>query len=139
MTDARASTLRVRSLRKRATQAERELWSQLRRRQLAGLRFRRQFPIGPFVVDFVCLERRLIVEVDGEVHEHAGRIERDVARDRWLMDQGFRVLRLTNAVVMNDPDGVYAAIAAALGPETIAGVDTPHPRPFPRKGGREWR
>lgn len=131
-----ATTTLARSLRQRATVAERELWSRLRRRQVAGLRFRRQVPIGPFVVDFLCLERRLIIEVDGDVHSHPSRIQSDILRERWLAGQGFKVLRLANSTVIDEPDAVLEAIAAALGPLTVAGVDTPHPRPFPRKGGR---
>ena len=133
------SIARARSLRSKATASERALWDMLRRRQLWGLRFRRQHPIGPFVVDFVCLERRLIVEIDGEVHELASRIEHDVGRDRWLARQRFKVVRISSGVASEDPEQACAMIAAALGPETIAGVLSPHPRPFPRKGGREKR
>ena len=128
---------RARSLRSRATASERALWAILRRRQQWGLRFRRQHPIGPFVVDFVCLERRLIVEVDGCVHEHARRIEADLMRDAWLANQRFKIVRIPSGIAAEDPDRACAMIAEALGPETIAGVLTPHPRPFPRKGGKE--
>jgi 5-methyltetrahydrofolate--homocysteine methyltransferase len=131
------TTARARSLRSRTTASEQALWDILRRRQQWGLRFRRQHPIGPFVVDFVCLERRLIVEVDGDVHEHASRIEADMERDRWLESQRFRIVRIPSGIAAEDPDRACAMIAEQLGTETIEGVITPHPRPFPRKGGRE--
>ena len=127
---------RARSLRSRATESERALWDILRRRQQWGLRFRRQHPIGPFVVDFVCLERRLIVEVDGDVHEHASRIESDLKRDAWLESQRFKIVRIPSGIATEDSERTCAIIAEALGPETIDGVRSPHPRPFPREGGR---
>ena len=127
---------RARSLRSRTTSSEQALWSMLRRRQLFGLRFRRQFPIGPFIVDFICLERRLIVEVDGGVHETVRRQHADIERDRWLVGQRFKVLRIPGGIASEDPDRVRDLIAQALGTETVDGAVTPHPRPFPRKGGR---
>lgn len=130
------SIARARSLRAKATASERALWDILRRRQQWGLRFRRQHPIGPFVLDFVCLERRLIVEVDGAAHEHAQRIESDLKRDAWLESQRFTIVRIPSGIASEDPERACAIIAEALGPETIAGVSSPHPRPFPRKGGR---
>jgi very-short-patch-repair endonuclease len=131
------SIARAKSLRSNATKSEQALWELLRRRQQWGLRFRRQHPIGPFVVDFVCLERRLIVEVDGAVHEHPSRVVKDIARDAWLSDQRFKIVRIHADIVMHDPERAIALIAAALGPATVDGVHTPHPRPFPRTGGRE--
>jgi adenine-specific DNA-methyltransferase len=130
---------RARSLRTRATASEKALWELLRRRQQWGLRFRRQHPIGPFIVDFVCLERRLIVEVDGAVHSNVRRIAEDIERDAWLSEQRFKVMRIPSGIAAEDPRQVSAMIAAALGPETVAGVTTPHPRPFARKGGRGRR
>lgn len=130
------TTARARSLRSRSTQSEKTLWQILRRRQQWGLRFRRQHPIGPFVVDFVCLERRLVVEVDGEVHAHPSRIASDIERDHWLESQGFKIVRMSDGIVTGDPDQAIAMISAALGSETVEGANTPHPRPFPRKGGR---
>ncbi|HEX4893805.1 MAG TPA: endonuclease domain-containing protein [Hyphomicrobiaceae bacterium] len=131
------TTARARLLRAKSTPSERALWEALRRRQQWGLRFRRQHPIGPFVVDFVCLERRLIVEVDGEAHDHAGRIQADIERDRWLESQRFRIVRIPGGIVTDDPGRACAMIAKALGPQTVAEAISPHPRPFPRKGGRE--
>jgi very-short-patch-repair endonuclease len=128
---------RARSLRSKATASEQALWEVLRRRQQWGLRFRRQQPIGPFVVDFICLERRLIVEVDGDVHDHVNRITQDIARDAWLSDQLFKIVRIPAHIAENDPERALTMICATLGAETVADVNTPHPRPFPRKGGRE--
>jgi very-short-patch-repair endonuclease len=102
----------ARHLRIAATKAERHLWSRVRRRQLGGHRFRRQQPIGDYVVDFICLERRLIVEVDGG--QHADREVYDAARTRWLESQGFRVLRFWNNDVLARTDAVCEVIRCAL-------------------------
>ena len=84
---------RARALRKNMTDGERRLWQALRARQVDGMRFRRQHPIGPYIADFVCLERRLIVEVDGGHHTEDDQIAHDARRDRWLNAEGYRVLR----------------------------------------------
>ena len=81
----------ARKLRRDATEAEKRLWARLRGRQVAGVRFRRQVPIGPYIVDFVCFANRLVVEVDGG--QHAWEADGDAARTRWLGGRGFRVLR----------------------------------------------
>ena len=91
------------------TSNEAKLWSSLRRRALGDLKFRRQAPIGPYVVDFVCLEKRLIVEADGPFHEDG----RDEARDVWLTRQGFFVFRFPNDRIATDHKGVLAAILRA--------------------------
>jgi len=88
------STAKARELRTHPTDAERRLWQKLKRRQIAGIKFRRQLPIGPYIVDFVCLERRLVVEVDGG--QHLEQIPQDEQRSQWLRAQGFRVLRFWN-------------------------------------------
>jgi very-short-patch-repair endonuclease len=108
---------RARRLRSAATRAERHLWQYLRRRQLAGYRFRRQHPMGPFVVDFICLERRLVIELDGEVHDHPTQIDHDIARQDWLEGQGCRILRFRNDDVLHDVDMVLARVCDALGVE----------------------
>ena len=90
----RMGTERARILRKNSTDAERKLWQHLRRYQINGYKFRRQHPIGPYVVDFVCFEKRLIIEVDGG--QHAQQVEDDNARTEWLQSQGFQVLRFWN-------------------------------------------
>ena len=109
----RMSVSLARGLRKRLTDAERRLWSRLRLRQLKGLKFRRQTPIGPYVVDFLCLERRLVIEVDGGQHA-VMRTERDDARTVWLEAQGFRVVRLWNNEVLQNTDGVVEHILEYL-------------------------
>ena len=88
----RATIPQARSLRRNAPATERFLWKLLRDRKLEGLKFRRQVPVGPFVLDFVCLRHRLVVEADGPFHDP----QEDLARDTWLAAQGFRVLRFSN-------------------------------------------
>ena len=94
----------ARFLRKNLTEAEQKLWSRLRRKQLHGFRFRRQRPIGPYIVDFVCLEASLIIEVDGG--QHAEQISKDEVRTRFLEKEGFRVIRFWNNDVLANTDGV---------------------------------
>jgi very-short-patch-repair endonuclease len=90
----------ARSFRKKPTEAEKLLWRHLRAKRLGGLRFRRQQPIGNYIVDFVCFEKRLIIEVDGG--QHATQKEKDIERDKWFSEQGFRVLRFWNNEVLRD-------------------------------------
>jgi very-short-patch-repair endonuclease len=78
-----------------------------------GLRFRRQTPIGPYIADFFCPSRKLIVEIDGSQHAMPARSRDDQRRDDWLRRQGYRVLRISNADVMTNIDGVYDAITHA--------------------------
>ena len=102
----------ARRLRANPTEAERRLWALLRRRQLEGLRFRRQAPIGPYIVDFVCYSEKLVIEVDGG--QHAVQVDRDTARTRWLESQGFRVLRFWNNDVLGNSEAVFESIRQAL-------------------------
>jgi very-short-patch-repair endonuclease len=102
---------RARGLRLRMTDAERKLWFALRDRRFAGFKFRRQVPIGRFIVDFVCFEQRLVVEVDGG--QHADSVA-DQRRDRWLAANGFRVMRFWNNEVRSNLEGVMAVLAGAL-------------------------
>ncbi|HWI23594.1 MAG TPA: endonuclease domain-containing protein [Lysobacter sp.] len=101
----------ARELRSNMTDAERRLWHCLRLRQLAGHRFRRQCPVGPYIADFACLERRLIVELDGG--QHAGSAQ-DRCRDAYLYRCGFRVLRFWNNLVFDNLEGVLSEIDRAL-------------------------
>ena len=103
---------RARQLRSTPTDAERRLWSWLRRKQLDRFRFRRQQPIGPYVVDFFCAQAKLIVEVDGG--QHAERQLQDTARTRWLEERGYRVLRFWNNEVFGNTEGVVLTILEAL-------------------------
>lgn len=95
------------------TDAERHLWQRLRGKQLRGHKFRRQFPIGNYIVDFVCLKARLIIELDGG--QHAQRVAHDQDRDLWLKTQGFRVIRFWNNEVFEHTDEVLQRIVEALG------------------------
>ena len=104
---------RARRLRKSPTRAEDFFWALVRDRAVDGLRFRRQVPIGFYVVDFACLSARLIVEADGGVH--ALRTFDDAKRDAWLTSQGFEVLRFPNAEILGKPNHVLAAVRHAAG------------------------
>jgi very-short-patch-repair endonuclease len=104
---------RARRLRKTPTRVEEFFWTLVRDRALEGLRFRRQVPIGFYVVDFACLSARLIIEADGGVH--ALRTFDDAKRDAWLTSQGFRVLRFPTAEILGKPNQVLAAIRDAAG------------------------
>ena len=101
----------ARVLRRNMTDAEQALWRHLRHRQLAGHHFRRQCPIGPYIVDFACLGRRLVVEVDGGQHCES---TRDRRRDGWLRSQGFLVLRFWNNEVLEQIEGVCDMILDLL-------------------------
>ena len=130
-TPSPALTETARKLRRQMTQPERLLWFRLRGGRLAGLKFRRQQPIEPYVVDFYCHERRLVVEVDGL--SHAGAREDDVRRQAFLERQGLQVMRFTNDQVLHDLDGVVEAIKAMT--DTVASSDAPSPGPSRRGGG----
>jgi very-short-patch-repair endonuclease len=103
---------RARTLRKEPTPSEALLWKALRDRQLDGRKFRRQQPIGPFIVDFFCPERQLVVEVDGSVHEM--QYEADQERQQLIEQAGYRVLRLASDLVERDLPATLAQIRAAL-------------------------
>jgi very-short-patch-repair endonuclease len=104
---------RARSLRQTATPPEQLLWSVLRGRRLAGLKFRRQEPIGPYIVDFSCREIKLIVELDGKSHDD--KEARDAEREHWLREQGYRLVRVTNWDVNEDLEAVARFIAREAG------------------------
>jgi very-short-patch-repair endonuclease len=104
---------RARSLRKNLTDAERALWAALRGHHLDGLGFRRQFPIGPFVADFVCLAAKLVIEIDGGQHFSEDGEMRDARRTALIESKGFRVLRFSNRDVAENRDGVLETILAA--------------------------
>ena len=98
----------ARKLRRESTDAERILWERLRRRQIAGLKFRRQVPIGRYVVDFLCLQARLVVEVDDV--GHADRFEYDRQRTHYMNACGYEVLRFWNGDVLGKPEEAIDAI-----------------------------
>ena len=99
----------ARTMRKQPTEAEDRLWQALRDRRLMRLKFRRQMPVGRFIADFICLEAKLIVEVDGS--QHGGSL-RDSERDQELSRRGFRVLRFWNDDVLRELDSVCDTIIA---------------------------
>ena len=114
-------------MRRNPTDAERRLWSLLRSKRLAGVKFKRQQPIGPYIADFVNFERKLIVEADGSQHVES---QSDERRSAWLRNQGFSVLRFWNDDILVRTEIVADAIWAALQP--------PLPNPSPTRGeGRE--
>ena len=108
-----SNTPRARGLRTNPTDAERALWNILRMRQVPGHRFRRQAPIGPYIVDFVCFENKLVIEVDGG--QHAEQADYDAARTAWLESQGFRVMRFWNNQVLEEMDAVREAVWLEVG------------------------
>ena len=114
----------ARFLRENQTDTERKLWQRLRGRQLQRFKFRRQHPIAPYVVDFVRIDRRLVVEYDGG--QHAAMVEADRARTKFLNGRGYRVIRFWDNEVLLDIDAVLAAILEAL--------NDPHPSPLPHAG-----
>ena len=109
----------ARKLRKNLTEVERRLWSRLRRRQLDGYKFRRQHPIGIYVCDFVCLEAKIIVELDGS--QHLDQAPHDLHRDNFLRAREFRVLRFWNGDVLTRTDSVVETIFEALHREEMDG------------------
>jgi very-short-patch-repair endonuclease len=116
----------ARRLRRDHTDAEQELWKRIRDR-LLGVKFRRQYSIGPYVVDFCCLEQLLMVELDGG--QHAQQISKDEERTAYLANGGFRVLRFWNDQVLRDIDLVIE--------EIVRNLKVPHPHPLPSIGWGE--
>jgi very-short-patch-repair endonuclease len=123
---AQVATLhdRAHAMRREPTEPEKRLWRALSNRQLAGLKFRRQAAIGTWIADFACPAARLIVEVDGDTHD----AEADARRDAALVTRGWRTVRVSNADVMTNIDGVLQHILAA---------SAPHPNPSPEGEGLE--
>jgi very-short-patch-repair endonuclease len=103
------------------TDAEQRLWYHLRAHRFGGFKIKRQVPIGPYVVDFICFEHKLIIEVDGGQHAES---ETDRRRDEWLRNEGYRVIRFWNDDVLKQTDAVLGEIAAAL---AYANRSTPLP------------
>jgi very-short-patch-repair endonuclease len=130
-------TLRARQLRANASDAEQKLWRLLRQKQLNGLRFRRQFPLGPYFADFVCLPARLVIEVDGNQHGEVTQVAHDMRRTVWLSRNNFRVIRFWASEVMSNTDAVVDGIEAALReplPQRIM-PEAHDPLPPPARGG----
>ncbi|MGE0751560.1 MAG: endonuclease domain-containing protein [Variibacter sp.] len=106
--------VRARSLRRDFTRAEKTLWAMVRAHRLQGASFRRQTPIGPYIVDFVSHSARLVIEVDGGQHFEEKHLKADARRDAFLASKGYRVLRFTNLDVLKNREGVFETIASAL-------------------------
>ena len=134
----------ARALRQSETSSEEKLWLALRNRQIDGWKFKRQAPRGPYIVDFMCLDAHLVIEVDGIQHEEPGARARDAQRTSVLHSQGLHVLRFSNSDVIDNPDGVLDEIYRALGERPA-----PSPgaylrarraqRPLPPRGGATLR
>lgn len=117
----------ARDLRTNMTEAESQLWPHLRKRRLHECKFRRQVVIGDYIIDFACMDRKLIVELDGS--QHTLQREYDEERTRWLESQGYRVLRFWNFEVMEDVEAVLERIWNSLDL-----LEAPPPRPSPTRG-----
>jgi very-short-patch-repair endonuclease len=104
----------ARELRQKHTDAERALWMKLRNREMEGVKFRRQQPIGPYIVDFVSFQRRIIIEIDGGQHNEEKIRERDEERTMRLEERGYRIIRFWNNEVLTNPQGVLERIREAL-------------------------
>ena len=120
-------------MRRSMTRAEAKFWATVRDRRLGGFKFRRQVWMGHYIVDFVCEERLLIIEIDGSQHGEA--IEYDAKRTQWLAQEGYSVMRFSNRDVLKDIDGVLRAVEAALRGDLRNGLAAsdcvargPHPR-----------
>jgi acyl-CoA thioesterase YciA len=125
---------RAKAMRSSQTDAEHRLWQILRAKRLCDLKWRRQVEFGDrYIADFVCFSRRLIVEADGGQHSEKAR---DVIRDAWFVDQGFRVLRFWNNDIMNNPDGVVDMILHAVASSSAADAALPLSPTPPPQGGR---
>lgn len=112
----------AKQLRRAMTDVEKKLWQLLRSRQLEHLKFRRQYPIGPYIVDFICIEKHLIIELDGSQHADS---KKDQRRDDWLKAQGYQVLRFWNNEMIENTPGVLQTILSA--------ATNPHPNPLPER------
>jgi very-short-patch-repair endonuclease len=123
-------------LRRNLTDAEQKLWYHLRAHRFMGRKFKRQKPIGRYVVDFICLEEKLIIELDGG--QHAENQEYDQERDAWLRGQGYTVLRFWNNELMNETEGVLERIRLVIFREaTCSETLSPSPSPTSVRGDVE--
>lgn len=98
----------ARELRRNATEVEQILWFNLRAKRFEGLKFRRQQTIGPYIVDFACFKKKIIIELDGS--QHLAQQQKDYKRDKWLEAQGFRIIRIWNNEFLKNPEGVFTLI-----------------------------
>ncbi len=129
----------ARGQRREPTRAEAIFWQAVRGRRFAGLKFKRQMAIGPFIADFCCFELRLIVELDGEPHETDEARERDRRRDTFLRDEGYRVLRFSNERVLGNLEFVLREIAEHVGFAGRPSSDPASPGHLLPRGEKETR
>ena len=114
MKKSRGQIAFARQLRQKQTDAERALWMRLRRKQVEEVRFRRQQPVGPYIVDFASFEKKLVIEIDGSQHNGEKVKDRDEQRAMWLKERGYHVLRFWNNEVLLNMEGVLERIREAL-------------------------
>ena len=126
----------ARAMRHELTWAEKILWGHLRNRKLEGLKFRRQQPLGCYILDFYCSEKMLAVELDGGQHDIPEEREYDLKRTEFLKDHGLEVLRVWNSQVRENLPWVLELIRRSAGVGTCDALEPPHPSPLPR-GERE--
>ena len=105
----------AKKLRTNQTEAEKLLWSRLRAKQMEGRKFRRQEPIGSYIVDFICYEKKLVIELDGGQHMEPENATKDKVRDEWLQAQGYCVMRFWDGDVFKNLAGVLVTVRASLG------------------------
>jgi len=119
----------AKNLRKRATDTERLVWKHLRAKHFGGLKFRRQQPVGKYIVDFVCFEEKIIIELDGGQHSMLSEKHKDTERDKWFEAQGYRVLRFWDDEVLMNTGGVLEVIRTHC-------FDYPPLSPLPSREGK---
>ena len=119
----------AKTMRSTQTPAEQHLWYHLRANRFMGLKFKRQKPMGPYIVDFICLERGVIIEVDGG--QHGDDVAYDERRDQWLASQGFVVLRFWNHDVLNRTEMVLESIRQAVEERAFSALVPSPPAPLP--------
>ena len=123
-------------MRHESTWAEKTLWRQLRNRKLEGLKFRRQQPLGSYILDYYCAEKGLVVELDGGQHDIPEERDYDLRRTQFLSDEGLEVIRFWNSQIRENLPWVLELIRRKAGVGAINDSETPHPSPLPQ-GARE--
>ena len=134
MRTGKTTFARARRLRREMSLPEVLLWQHLRGAQLAGLRFRRQHPVGTYILDFYCADHRLCIEIDGSAHDSPERAAHDARREVWLNSQGIRVIRFAASDILNKRhfEAVIRGIAASVAPSTAVPAV-----PLPRDAGED--
>lgn len=139
LTDRTSPTInarqRAKSLRQDQTPGEKMLWMKLRAQRFHGYKFRRQVPVGPYIVDFLCVEENLIIEIDGSSHWEPGAQERDRDREAYLQSLGFRILRFTNLETVQSLATVLERLRLFLEGDYDEATDDPSPLPSPSGRG----